>query len=46
MNTLKEQIAQKLKQIEKMIETEEEKSKIELERKELDQLLEKYLKDI
>lgn len=46
MDKLKEQIAEKLKQMEEMIEEEENKSKIEKERKELDRLLEEYLKDI
>ncbi len=46
MENLKEQIAQKLKQIENMIETEKDKNKIETERKKLDKLLEQYLKDI
>lgn len=43
MGDLKEQIAQKLKKIEEMIQKEEDKNKIEKERKELDNLLEKYL---
>ncbi len=46
MEKLKQQIAQKLKQIEKMIEIGEEKNKIEVQRKELDKLLNEYLKDI
>lgn len=46
MDNLKEQIAQKLKQIEEMIERQEDKSKIEAVRKELDKLLKEYLKEI
>ena len=46
MDELKRKIAQKLKQIEELIKKDEDKSKIELERKELDKLLKKYLKDI
>lgn len=46
MEKLKQEIAQKLKQIEKMIETGEDKSKIEIKRKEIDKLLEEYLKKI
>ncbi len=46
MDNLKDQIAKKLKQIEQMIEAEENKSKIEEERKELDRLLKEYLKDM
>ena len=46
MDNLKDQIAKKLKQIEQMIEVEENKNKIEEERKELDELLEKYLNDM
>lgn len=42
---LKEQIAQKLKKIENMIEKEVEKNQIEAERKELDKLLEEYIKE-
>lgn len=45
MENLKEQIAQKLKKIEEMIKKEENKNQIEKQRKELDDLLEKYLKD-
>ncbi len=46
MEKLKQQIAQKLKQIEEMIEIGEKKNKIEVQRKELDKLLNEYLKDI
>lgn len=46
MDKLKKQIAEKLKQIEKMIEEDDSRAKIETERKELDQLLKEYLKDI
>lgn len=46
MDNLKEEIANKLKQIERMINEEENKGKIEKKRKELDRLLKKYLKDI
>lgn len=46
MENLKKEIAKKLKQIEEMIQEEENKNKIEEQRRELDMLLEKYLKDI
>lgn len=46
MNNLKEQIAQKLKKIENMIEKEVDKEQIEIERKQLDDLLEKYIKEL
>lgn len=46
MDNLKEEIASKLKQIDKMIDKEENKSKIEKERRELDRLLKEYLKDM
>lgn len=46
MDNLKEKIASKLKEIEKMIDKEENKSKIEKEIRELDGLLEEYLKDM
>ena len=43
---LKNQIFNQLKKVEKMIEIKEEKDQIEIERKKLDKLLEKYIKDI
>lgn len=46
MENLKQEIAEKLNQLEKMIEKEENKNEIEKQRKELDNLLEEYLKDI
>ena len=46
MNDLKEQIKKELQILEKMIETKEERKKIEGQRKRLDELLEEYLKDM
>lgn len=46
MDNLKEKIASKLKEIEKMIDKEENNSRIEKEIRELDGLLEEYLKDM
>lgn len=46
MNDLKEQIKKELQILEKMIETKEERRKIEAQRKRLDELLEEYLKDM
>lgn len=46
MEKLKQKIAENLKQIEKMIETGEDKDNIEIKRKELDKLLEEYLKNV
>ena len=43
---LKLEIKKKLKQIENMIEKDEEDNKIEKERKKLDEMLKKYLKEI
>ena len=43
---LKEQIANKLRKIEEMIENKEEKNKINIERKKLDEMLEEYIKHI
>ena len=43
MENLKTQIVQKLKLIEEMIEKEENRNKIEEQRKELDKFLERYL---
>lgn len=46
MENLKIKIIELINSIEKMIEQDDEKNKIELMRKELDVLLEKYLKDL
>ncbi len=46
MENLKIQIAKKLKQIEEMIESNNHKSEIETQKKQLDDLLEEYLKDL
>lgn len=46
MGELKEQIETILRQLENMIKNEENKSKIKEQRRRLDTLLEKYLKDI
>ena len=46
MEKLKKEISEQLKKIEKMIENGENKRKIDVERKELDKMLEEYLKDI
>lgn len=46
MENLKIKIIELIKSIEKMIERDDEKEKIELLRKELDVLLKKYLKDL
>ena len=43
---LRNQIANELKQIEEMIEKEEDKNKIDIERKKLDEMLEQYIKHI
>ena len=43
---LRNQIANELKQIEEMIEKEEDKNKIDIERKKLDEMLEQYIKYI
>ena len=43
---LKLEIKEKLAQIEQMIDINENKQKIDLERKKLDKMLEKYLKEI
>ncbi len=43
---LKEQIANKLRKIEEMIENKEEKNKINIEREKLDKMLEEYIKHI
>ena len=46
MKELKEEIEMMLRQLENMIENGENKSKIDEQRRRLDTLLEKYLKDI
>lgn len=46
MSDLKEQIKKELQILEKMIEKKEERRKIEVQRKRLDELLEEYLKDM
>ena len=46
MKNLKEEIAEKLQQIEKMIKNEEAKEKIEEQRKILDKLLEEYIEEL
>ncbi len=46
MKNLKEEIAEKLQEIEKMIKNEEPKEKIEEQRKILDMLLEKYIEEL
>lgn len=46
MNDLKKQIKKELQILEKMIEKKEERRKIEVQRKRLDELLEEYLKDM
>ncbi len=43
---LRLEIKEKLAQIEQMIDINENKQKIDLERKKLDKMLEKYLKEI
>ena len=45
MENLKEQIAQKLKKIEEMIKKEEDRDKIEEQRRDLDNLLARYLEE-
>ena len=46
MEDLKKQIKEELKILEEMIENKEEKNKIDNQRKKLDSLLEKFVKDI
>lgn len=46
MEKLKEEISEKLNKIIQMIKDEENKEKIEKERKELDKLLKEYTKEI
>lgn len=46
LKNLKEEIAENLKKLEAMIKLGKDKNEIEGQRKELDNLLEKYLKDI
>ena len=46
MKNLKEEIAEKLQQIEKMIKNGEAKEKIEEQRKILDKLLEEYIEEL
>lgn len=46
MKELKKEIAKNLKKLETMIKLEKDKNEIEEQRKELDNLLEKYLKDV
>ena len=43
---LKQQIHEKLRKIEGMIEKGEEKNKIDIERRKLDKMLEEYIKKI
>ncbi len=46
MEDLKKQIKEELKILEEMIENKEEKNKIDNQRKKLDSLLEKFVKDL
>ena len=46
MDELRKQIAQELRKLEEMINVQEDKENIELQRKKLDELLKKYIKDI
>ena len=46
MQNLEEEIAEKLKKIEKMIKENESKDKIEEQRKILDMLLQKYIEEL
>ena len=46
MKNLEKEIAEKLDLIKNMIKEKENRSKIEIERKELDRLLEKFVKEI
>lgn len=46
MEELKEQIKAELKQLEEMIKSGENKSKVAKQRKKLDHLLKKYVKDL
>ncbi len=46
MQDLREDIAEKLKQIERMIREDESKEKIEEQRKILDMLLQKYIEEL
>ena len=46
MDELRKKIAQELRKLEEMINVQEDKENIELQRKKLDELLKKYIKDI